>query len=173
MKAGDGREISGVEDVRGAAVGKRGGEGRARETRGRRVMAERKAAECHGGWLARLPGERAVNRIPSPSASLPPVSYPPPPLPSRVPLLYPPRNAHRGILLGQTRSQAWVPPPVFCSTHDDGFSALCGGISMGLHKPNKSLGQRRVLLRYKTASFARSLARRTGPDNASRSREAV
>lgn len=135
-------------------------------------MAERKAAECHGGWLARLPGERAVNRIPTPSASLPPVSYPPPPLPSRAPSLSPSKCSSRNF----TRADS-LPglgsPPVFCSTHDDGFSALCGGISMGLHKPNKSLGQRRVLLRYKTASFARSLARRTGPDNASRSREAV
>lgn len=41
-------------------------------------------------------------------------------------------------------------------------SALCGGISMGLHKPKESLGQRRVLQRYKNASLARSLS---GLDN--------
>lgn len=111
-------------------------------------MAERKATECHGGWLACLPGERAVNRIPSPPAIR---SRRSPILPSLpVPLLYPSRNAHRGILLGRTRSQAWV-LSLFSARRTTTGSALCGGggggISMGLHKPNKSLGQRRVLLR--------------------------
>lgn len=95
------------------------------------------------GWL---PGERAVNRIPSPLENR-----------SRWPFSLP-RCTHRGILLGQTRSQAWWFPPVSGRTTG---SALCGGISMGLHKPKESLGQSRVLLRYTgtLASLARSLAR--------------
>lgn len=96
-----------------------------------------------------------------------------------------PLDAHRGILLGQTRSQACcslslslllVPPPPTAVLHLSSSrtfpvsgrrttgSALCGGISMGLHKPKESLGQRRVLQRYKNASLARSLS---GLDNTS------
>lgn len=120
-------------------------------------MAERKAAECHGGWLARLPGERAVNRIPSPLVSLPPVLCPP--LPARAPSLSSPPLK---ILIEEFYSGRLAPrlgfPPVSGRRTTTG-SALCGGISMGLHKPKKSLGQRRVLLRYKNASLARSPSR--------------
>lgn len=137
-------------------------------------MAERKAELPRWmGWLASEP------RIPSPPSKR-----------SRRPflLLSPlrrPFDAHRGILLGQTRSQAWSPslsssplvspphptPPHPSSSSSRPFpvsgrrttgSALCGGISMGLHKPKESLGQRRVLQRYKNASLARSLS---GLDN--------
>lgn len=37
--------------------GGRGGEGRQRDVREEGNMAERKAAECHGGWLACLASE--------------------------------------------------------------------------------------------------------------------
>lgn len=131
-------------------------------------MAERKAElpRWMAGWLA---GERAANPFPS-LESLPPTLSSPIPLAS-------PLDAHRGILLGQTRSQAWSPSlsslshpasslllsrPFPVSGRRTTGSALCGGISMGLHKPKESLGQRRVLQRYKNASLARSLS---GLDN--------
>lgn len=119
-------------------------------------------------WLAgclasERASEQAVNRIPSRIIPAdPPLRLPPP--------VFPLHPAHRGILLGQTRSQAWLP---FCPSPSRRFSgrrttgsALCGGISMGLHKPEKSLGQRRVLLRYEnaSASLTRSLS---GLDNTS------
>lgn len=120
VKAGEGREISGAEDVCTAIGGKGGkGEGVAARRVGRgwkRVMAERKAAECHGGWMACLASEPWIVSLPlqyHSRRSLILSSLP-------VPLLHPPQNVHRGILLGQTRSQAWV-PPCFWSTHDDGF----------------------------------------------------
>jgi len=77
-------------------------------------MAERKAAECHGGWLARLPGERAVNRIPSPPVSRSPAS-PTVPCPFFIPLK---------MLIEEFYSGRLAPrlgfPPV-SSTHDDGL----------------------------------------------------
>lgn len=93
VKAGEGREISGAEDVC-TAQGEGTGSGR-RDVREESNGGEGKAAEYHGGWLACLPGERAVNRIPSPPASLPPVSRPP--LPSRAPSLSPSKCSSRNF----------------------------------------------------------------------------
>lgn len=117
-------------------------------------MAERKAAECHGGWLARLPGERAVNRIPSPPVSLPPVSHPP--LPTRAPSFIPLKMLIEEFYSGRLAPRLGFPPVSGRRTTTG--SALCDGISMGLHKPEKSLGQRRVLPCYKNRRRSFSLA---------------
>jgi len=88
-----------------------------------------------------------MNRIPSL-----PESAPTGPLPSRRPFaLFPLHPTHRGILLGQPAPRLGSPFFRCLSCRFSGRrmttgSALRGGISMGLRKPEESLGQHRILL---------------------------